>query len=837
MHRSFSHSARLVRSLAFLVAICLSWGDVIAGNQLKPAFDARQTSEANIEALIRFLDGELAQPYELSTRSLQDKQPIGKQREFAFATDQGYTLVEPAFFQPQPALMPAPSAPMAPSLPSQARSISASLFGTFGVPRSMLVSSSRVVPASATIVSGLESQIRLTTDAGNLLDKSPAVLQIGVQRRNPVIADPRLRGSRVGSLAASGSYWVPARIDLDTMLSKIDSRNIDQIAVIPGPYTALLGPGVQFIDTDLKQSPRYGANFETHGSSIAEFKSNGDQWHGRQNIRGGNHQWGFRGGYGHRTGNDYTTGTGSRVPSSYKSRDAYVSVGTQLSKSSRIEFQYLRLDQTDVELPGQAFDIDFLVTDGYEIILTLDDRDWCDQFEVTSWYNNTRLEGSAQRSGKRATFPVYDSIMFEGFTNVNSSSAGYRAAATWGGECNCEPTLTAGADLRYVKQELNEFTSSILSGGDVVNSPIPNSHQATPGFFFEIQNAKDSQTQIRAGGRVDWDSSNIDIDPADLQPLPVGTFSAAELLGSGVFDQHELLGLGFVALDRSLSGIWDTGVSVGYAERAPNLTERYAIFPFMFLLQNGLNTVTGDPELKKERRIQFDWRISFKKEHVRSQLTLFHAWSLDHITFENFNNPPLGGGDSQVQLKYVNTELAVFRGIESRSEIDVTKGVIAFANLKYVEGEDRTRNGDFATAPASFGTPSFQDPAFPRGAFGGIAGNAIEPLPGILPLEARLGLRFEEPVESPAWGIEVSARLVDRQDRVAVSLLESPTTGFATGDLRGYWRPREGLYLAAGLENFTNTRYREHLDFRSLNQAIQILQPGANFYTSAEINY
>ena len=835
MNSSSIYPVSLAKNAMIFVAICLPWGNVLAGNKPtthEPATYPNQTSEANVEELIRFLDGELTQQYEISTGP-----SIGSQREFTLATDQGYTLVEPAFFQSQPALTPAPSAPVAPTQPSQAQSISASLFGTFGVPRSRLAATSGVVPASATIVSGLESQVRLTTDAGNLLDKSSAVLQIGVQRRNPVVADPRIRGSRIGSLAASGSYWVPARIDLDTMLSKIDSRNIEKIAVIPGPYTSLLGPGMQFIDTDLKRAPRYGNDLETRGSSIAEFKSNGDQWHGRQNFSGGDNVWGFRGGYGHRTGNDYTTGTGSRVPSSYKSRDAHIAIGTQLSKSSHVEFQYLRLDQTDVELPGQAFDIDFLVTDGYEIILTFEDRSWCDQLEITSWYNSTRLEGSAQRSGKRATFEVYDDIGFLGFTDVNSSSAGYRAAAVWGGQCGCEPTLTAGADLRYVKQELNEFTSSALSGGDVVNSPIPKSHQATPGFFLELQNAKNNQTQIRAGCRIDWDASNIDVDPADLQPLPVGAFSAAELLGSGDFDQHEFLGLGFVALDRKISSVWDTGVSVGYAERAPNSTERYAIFPFMFLLQNGLNTVTGDPELEKERRLQFDWRVGYQKEHARSQLTLFHAWSLDHITFENFNNPPLGGGNSQVQLKYVNTELALFRGIESRSEIDVTKGVTAFANLKYVEGEDRTRNGDFATAPASFGTPSSQNPAFPRGAFGGVAGEATEPLPGILPLEARLGFRFEEPVESPAWGIEVSARLVDRQDRVAISLLETPSPSFATGDLRGYWRPREGVFIAAGVENFTNTRYREHLDFRSLDRAIQVLQPGANFYLSTELNY
>jgi outer membrane receptor protein involved in Fe transport len=112
-----------------------------------------------------------------------------------------------------------------------------------------------------------------------------------------------------------------------------------------------------------------------------------------------------------------------------------------------------------------------------------------------------------------------------------------------------------------------------------------------------------------------------------------------------------------------------------------------------------------------------------------------------------------------------------------------------------------------------------------------------EPLPGILPLEARLGLRLEQPSDLPKWGLELSARLVARQDRVAASLLETPSPGFATGDLRGYWRAREGVFLAAGIENFTNTRYREHLDLRPQSEGIAVLQAGANFYVSGELNY
>ena len=40
-------------------------------------------------------------------------------------------------------------------------------------------------------------------------------------------------------------------------------------------------------------------------------------------------------------------------------------------------------------------------------------------------------------------------------------------------------------------------------------------------------------------------------------------------------------------------------LAAGYAERPPTLTEMYAAETFMFVLQNGLNTVTGDPRLNR----------------------------------------------------------------------------------------------------------------------------------------------------------------------------------------------------------------------------------------------
>lgn len=88
-------------------------------------------------------------------------------------------------------------------------------------------------------------------------------------------------------------------------------------------------------------------------------------------------------------------------------------------------------------------------------------------------------------------------------------------------------------------------------------------------------------------------------------------------------------------------------------------------------------------------------------------------------------------------------------------------------------------------------------------------------LPGIPPFESWLGIRYHRPCQNPAWGIQVSARVVEDQDLVAASLLETAGAGFPNYDLRTFWCSREGIMLAGGVESSTNKQYQEHLNSRT----------------------
>jgi outer membrane receptor protein involved in Fe transport len=629
------------------------------------------------------------------------------------------------------------------------------------------------------------------------------------------------------------------------MASKIDSRIVDHVIVIPGPYSALYGPGKQFVDVQLDRTPRFNNGFNVQGASSVDFRTNGQQWYGRQSIWGGDDVWGFRAGYGHRTGNDYESGDGLHIPSSYKSRDIDLALGAQVTPDSSFEGQALRLDQTDVELAGQAFDIDWLVTDGYEVEYVVDQPSWADRLVLEVWYNRTVLGGSAQRMSKREQFPFYNTIDFIGVTDVDSMSTGFRWMAQWEGQS--DEMVNAGADLRYLKQELNEFTSGregFASWTDA-NSPIPKSDYINPGIFVEMAIPTADVITTVAGGRLDYVGTTVLATPGQLSNLGIQSqlgppLSAFDFWGSNDANQDDFLGMCYFGLEIGGNQGWGLVAKAGYSNRAANLTERYAVEPFMALIQNGLNTVTGDPTLKKEQLLQTDLNISYREERFRTEVVAFHAWVHDYITFEAMSTTPNQPTTQteQVNLKYVNTDLATLWGCQARLEYDWNNLLTPFATLMYVQGDDRTRDGDFATQQAEAGNPSVRVYGLPRGDFSGITGNAQEPLPSIVPLESRLGLRWEERQSKPFWGAEVFARVVNHQDRVAASLLESTTPGFTTWDMRTFIRPRERWLFTAGLENFTNKQYREHLDYRSQNpNALSTFRPGISFYVGSEVIY
>lgn len=790
---------------------------------------------------------------------------------FSAAIDGGMEPIEQVSFlkQPDPISPQVTPFQVRSDAPQASQTLAASVFGNNRVNRTLISQTRRrrANKLTADVVLGSESRFRATTDTGNLISNSANTRGVTGKQRSAIITNPRIRGGNVGQLLASGSYWFPARPDLDTLLSKIDSRSISNAIVIKGPYAARYGPGFNFIDIELLEAPRYD-DFETHGSTSLEYKTNGEQWYGRQTVWGGDEDWGFRVGYGHRTGSDYTAGNGDRYIASYKSRDLDVALGVDLDEDSHLDFSYLRLDQTDVEVVTQLLDIEYLVTDAYEVTYTLENQEHFDTLTFEAWHNATRSRGNANSPAKRAQIPFLEANDIPDNTITHASSTGFSLAVDWGEED--ETQASVGVDMRYLKQAIDHFfiiraiPANVFGNNstDEANGPLPKAYSANPGVFFELSEPTTDNLTITTGGRLDLVESNAASTAFEADGLsgpgllfgPNGQFpfvynpqgnpvNIPDGMGGfiavpgipldfediqGDFNQSFTLGSLYLTGEYELDDIWTASAGTAFAMRAPTMAEMY---PFQLastvLPQQTFSVLYGNPNLDAEKRLQFDAGISGEADQWSFSANGYFAWVYDYITYDNIDPPAFF-------YQYTNTDLAMLAGFDLSGSFEVQDYLTAFATMEYVEGRDLDRNS---------------------GGLFGLTGNSTrseltdrdhEALPNIPPLEASVGFRIHDPNPTPKWGVEFSTRVVDNQDRVATSLNELTTPGFTTYDIRGFWQVNDGLSLVAGVENLTDKHYQEHLDphgrvpvanfFNSASFGT-VYRPGINFYFGSEYVY
>ncbi len=709
-------------------------------------------------------------------------------------------------------------------------------------------------PASATSADVLTAEVlKQSADSslGGQIQKSAAAPSIGFQRRSPIAQSPYIRGYKAGQIyaQADGQHWLPVRMDLDSMISKLDPALIEDVILINGPYGLRYGPGFGYISVKTFDTPRYDC-FTSHSRTGLSVHTNGGQLFGTETFSGGSQNYGFVVSYANRTAGDYRPGNNSafrQIPSSYHVQNFLGQVGFDISENSKIEFRYNRLDQTDTEIAGQFWDIGFLETDAFDMTWTKTDDCNCNETRFEAWYNRTKFDGGLNpplTTSKRTPYPVIDRVeaaidrFFESIptspadittrftdntvSSGSTSSTGARLVRSH--EPNEWFQVNYGTDIRYVEQNLTESfeTSGGLTTGSLLENfetNMPRSELVDPGLFAETSLTVLPYLTTHLGGRVDW--VRTDAQAEGGFPLGVragGNLAVAQAAGIPL-RQHDMLYSVFLRNDIDMSESWSGNVSVGYAERSPTLTERYSDGVFLGVLQSGMNRLIGDPALQKERLWQFDASVQFDYGFARGSAAFYHAWIQDYAGYEALL---VADPTTARLLRSINLDLATLTGFELKGGIDVTDRSSIISTLSYVEGKDH---------------------------------DIDRPLPSIIPLEGRIAYRLSDDCGCGTWGAEFGVRMVATQNRAGFVRLsngvptevESRTGGFTTAYIRGVYDLTENLHFVGGVENLFDRSYREHLDLvipgdplnsiPEFRDPTPVLSPGITPYVGAELTY
>ena len=708
---------------------------------------------------------------------------------------------------PEQPLLPQPQQPLLPEQPltDTPQAADAAAAPTIQIPTpeqvSALVDQEQGIQSSASSgTTGGEASAQGATDLGQLLQQSSNVDTIDVQRRSPVALDPNIRGYRQGQIytQAEGAYWLAARQDLDTMLSKIDPTMIDNVVVLSGPYGVQYGPGLSFVSIDLADTPRYECGPEHHARILGNVRTNGGQMYGRTTAYGGDSDWGYRLSYGDKKGSDYLSGNDTQIPSSYDTNDVWANWGYSINPDQRLELGYIRYEQIDTEYPGQFFNIDDLITDGFNARLIDEGPQgpWS-RFVVDGWWNRTRFNGDnfGKRNPlfpevQRAEFafaqfnPSTSAVRIDALTAGDLVSTGGRAMSTFGDPEDRHVNM--GADFRYLEQNITEDIEISGIGArqfvgafpirQLIDTNLPRSFATDPGLFVEHVSPMSSFWTTKVGARTDF--YHTEADAAELR---------ANTLLSGDLEANDTLYAMYWMNEIQLDCNWTLTGGVGHGQRAPTLIERYSDGLFLGVAQSGFTRVIGDPGLDEERDTQVDVGLAADYDYWRARTGVFYAWIDDYVTLDGniVEQPPFV---SARLFRFVNTDEATLAGFEASGEYDWSDYLSPFATIKYVEGRDQVIEA---------------------------------PLTQIPPLDSVVGIRLHEPSRARLWSVEFAARIVDNQDRLGTvrssggtEIIEEETPGFTVWHLRSYYNYSRDLTFTAGIENLFDRNYQEHLDLR-----------------------
>ncbi len=279
--------------------------------------------------------------------------------------------------------------------------------------------------------------------------------------------------------------------------------------------------------------------------------------------------------------------------------------------------------------------------------------------------------------------------------------------------------------------------------------PTPPAWRAGIGIFLCDEFSPTDRLSLSGGVRADRLVSTATATP--------GTLVANDL---SCEDQNLS---GNVGVSMALTPAVRLFANVGRAFKAPALQERF----FKGLGQRGF--VVGDPNLKPETSLNLDGGLKWRTIRWRGELSLF--WN--RVSSLILLSPMSAAADT---FRYGNVGRALLRGGELEVQGRVLNSVWGHLQAAYVHGSDL---------------------------------RADQPLPQIPPLSLRLSLRGQA---GERWWVEVAARLVGDQRRVAPN--EVPTPGYALCDMGTGVRLRAlGVRgdVTLRITNLFNRSYREHL--------------------------
>lgn len=362
------------------------------------------------------------------------------------------------------------------------------------------------------------------------------------------------------------------------------------------------------------------------------------------------------------------------------------------------------------------------------------------------------------------------------------AAAGLRAAHGWSFDVGGDAYLKIQNALRTIERASNGMPMF----EDVI---WPDANISDGGIFGRATKAFNERVSLSGSLRVDFVSASGD-------STLVSDFFLENTTGQ--LNQSETNFSGALSAAFGLSSNWTMSVGVGSVVRTADALERYSDrFPAS-KAQMG-NEVMGNPEIKPERSTQGDLWLDASYRRVAFSFNVFYRYMNDFITLVPTDLPKRLPLSPLPVYRYVNGD-AKYWGMETSASFLLTRTLKLLASVDYLWGQNDLLD---------------------------------EPALGVTPFGGSLGLRYDHPAD--LWYLQGSVRGRADQSRVATSLGEVSTDGYAAGDIRGGVLIFKNLRLDAGVENLWDQQYVNHLNTKNPFTGEQIPEPGIVLFVNLAV--
>ena len=610
-------------------------------------------------------------------------------------------------------------------------------------------------------------------------------------RRGPVGLDPVVRGLRETEV---GAYVDGARIfpggpgRMDSQIGHIDPTSMAKMQIVQGPYALTWGAGnLSAISIETPDFPGTNGVSASFGAGFDSNRNAADVSGTMFGRQGGVGYW-AHGAY--RTGGDYRSGDGAEIPADFTSWEGRAKLGLDTGSGSRLTVSGGYQGQGPIEYAGRLLNAKFFHTPVAAVNWRLDraqgtlgSLDIQGNFaKVTHLMTNEGKPTAEDDPNRMPPFALDVATNTESTTWGGRAAAGLRAANGWSFDVGGDAYLKIQNAVRTIERQSN----GMLLFEDVI---WPDANISDGGIFGRATKELGERMSLSGTVRLDFVSATGD---SSL----VSDFFLENT--SGQLNQSETNFSAAVSAAFGLSSNWTMSVGVGSVVRTADALERYSD-RFPSSKAQMANEVMGDPEIKPERSTQGDIWLDASYQRVAFSFNVFYRYMNDFITLARTDLPKRLPMAPLPVYRYVNGD-AKYWGLETSADFLLTRTLTLLAALNYLWGQNDLLD---------------------------------EPVLGVTPFGGSLGLRYDHPAD--IWYLQGAVRARGDQNRVATSLGEVPTDGYATGDIRGGVLIFKNLRLDAGVENLWDQEYTNHLNTKNPLTGMQIPEPGIIFFVNLAV--